>query len=74
MFSGRPDRHQLCGSVAVQMKSKFVSIQFGLMVGIGSGVPSAESELQLGDVVISQPYMHHGGVVQYDLGKTGAGG
>ena len=61
-------------SVAVQMKSKFVSIQFGLMVGIGGGVPSVESELQLGDVVISQPYMQHGGVVQYDLGKTGAGG
>ena len=61
-------------SVAVQMKSKFVSIQFGLMVGIGGGVPSVESELQLGDVVISQPDMQHGGVVQYDLGKTGAGG
>ena len=43
-------------SVAVQMKSKFVSIQFGLMVGIGGGVPSVESELQLGDVVISQSH------------------
>jgi nucleoside phosphorylase len=61
-------------SVAVQMRSKFVPIQFGLMVGIGGGVPSVESELRLGDVVINQPYMQHGGVVQYDLGKTGAGG
>ena len=44
------------------------------MVGIGGGVPSAKSELQLGDVVTSQPHLQHGGVVQYDLGKTGAGG
>ena len=41
-------------SVAVQMKSKFVSM------GIGGGVPSVESELQPGDVVTSQPYMQHG--------------
>jgi nucleoside phosphorylase len=57
-------------AVAVQMKSKFTSIRFGLMVGIGGGVPSDEADIQLGDVVISQPYMHHGGVVQYDIGKT----
>jgi nucleoside phosphorylase len=61
-------------AVAVQMKSKFVSIRFGLMVGIGGGVPSTESDIQLGDVVISQPHLQHGGVVQFDLGKTGAGG
>jgi nucleoside phosphorylase len=61
-------------AVAVQMKSKFVSIRFSLMVGIGGGVPSAESDIQLGDVVISQPHLQHGGVAQYDLGKTGAGG
>jgi nucleoside phosphorylase len=61
-------------TVAVQMKSKFVSIQFSLMVGIGGGVPSAESDIQLGDVAISQPHMQHGGVIQYDLGKTGASG
>jgi nucleoside phosphorylase len=57
-------------AVAVQMKSKFTSIRFGLMVGIGSGVPSDEADVRLGDVVISQPYMQHGGVVQYDFGKT----
>jgi nucleoside phosphorylase len=61
-------------AVASQMKSKFTSIQFGLMVGIGGGVPSAESDVRLGDVVVSQPIMQHGGVVQYDLGKTGASG
>ena len=57
-------------TVAVQMKAKFTSIRFGLMVGIGGGVPSDESDIRLGDVVVSQPYMQHGGVVQYDFGKT----
>jgi nucleoside phosphorylase len=61
-------------AVAIQMKSKFVSIRFGLMVGIGGGVPSADSDIRLGDIVISQPHMQHGGVVQYDFGKTGPGG
>jgi len=58
-------------AVAIQMKSRFTSIRFGLMVGIGGGVPSPESDIRLGDVVISQPHMLHGGVVQYDFGKTG---
>jgi nucleoside phosphorylase len=44
------------------------------MVGIGGGVPSAEADIRLGDVVISQPYLQYGGVVQYDFGKTGAEG
>ena len=46
-------------AVAVQMKSKFISIRFGLMVGIGGGVPSDEADVRLGDVVISQPYVQH---------------
>jgi nucleoside phosphorylase len=57
-------------AVAVQMKSKFASIRFGLMVGIGGGVPNDEADIRLGDVVVSQPYMQHGGVVQYDSGKS----
>ena len=58
--------------VASQMRSKFEWIRFGLMVGIGGGVPSTESDIRLGDVVISQPHMQHGGVVQYDFGKARA--
>jgi nucleoside phosphorylase len=57
-------------AVAIEMKSKFTAIRFGLIVGIGGGVPSAESDVRLGDVVVSQPYMEHGGVIQYDFGKT----
>jgi nucleoside phosphorylase len=56
--------------VAMQMKSAFPSIRFGLMVGIGGGVPSEEVDMRLGDVVVSQPHMGHGGVVQFDFGKT----
>jgi nucleoside phosphorylase len=57
-------------TVATQMKSAFTSIQFGLMVGIGGGVPSADLDIRLGDVVVSRPGQLHGGVVQYDFGKT----
>ncbi|KAJ4355061.1 hypothetical protein N0V95_003279 [Ascochyta clinopodiicola] len=57
-------------TVATQMRATFKAIRFGLMVGIGGGVPSAEADVRLGDVVVSQPYKVHGGVVQYDVGKT----
>jgi nucleoside phosphorylase len=56
-------------AVAVQMKSVFTSIRFGLMVGIGGGVPSVE-DIRLGDVVVSRPHNMYGGVVQYDFGKA----
>ena len=61
-------------AVAVQMKSTFSSTRFGLMVGIGGGVPSEEADVRLGDVVVSKPQNTHGGVVQYDLGKATASG
>lgn len=61
-------------AVVVQMRLKFLSIRFSLMVGIGGGVPSDHSDIRLGDVVISQPHMQHGGVIQYDFGKTEASG
>jgi nucleoside phosphorylase len=61
-------------AVATRMQSNFPSIRVGLMVGIGGGVPSAEADVRLGDVVISQPHAGRGGVVQYDSGKTGVGG
>jgi nucleoside phosphorylase len=57
-------------SVATQMRATFKKIRFGLMVGIGGGVPSAEADVRLGDVVASQPYGTFAGVVQYDMGKT----
>ncbi|KAH8803394.1 nucleoside phosphorylase domain-containing protein [Xylogone sp. PMI_703] len=67
--AGQTGTHS-AAAVAVQMICKFTSIRFGLMVGIGGGVPGPESDIRLGDVVISQPHMQHGGIVQYDFGKT----
>ncbi|OCL03046.1 hypothetical protein AOQ84DRAFT_368715 [Glonium stellatum] len=57
-------------AVATQTKATFKGIRFGLMVGVGGGVPSAEADIRLGDVVVSQPDKTFGGVVQYDSGKT----
>ncbi|KID95641.1 Nucleoside phosphorylase domain protein, partial [Metarhizium majus ARSEF 297] len=56
-------------AIATRMKASFRAIRFILLVGIGGGVPSADHDIRLGDVVISQPAQNHGGVVQYDFGK-----
>ncbi|KAF4910868.1 Lactam utilization protein lamB [Colletotrichum fructicola] len=63
-------------TAASLMRSKFPCLRFGLLVGIGSGVPNLDDDIdiRLGDVVISQPEGQHGGVIQYDFGKTGANG
>jgi nucleoside phosphorylase len=53
-------------TVADRMISTFPSIKFGLMVGIGGGVPS---KVRLGDVVVSTPMDEFPGVVQWDFGK-----
>jgi nucleoside phosphorylase len=60
--------------VADQILFTFRSIRFGLMVGIGGGVPSSEVDIRLGDVVVSKPTRDFGGVVQYNFGKTVAQG
>lgn len=57
-------------AVATQTRSTFTSLRFGLMVGIGGGVPSANNDIRLGDIVISKPTGTSGGVIQYDFGKT----
>ncbi|KAK0704300.1 nucleoside phosphorylase domain-containing protein [Lasiosphaeris hirsuta] len=55
---------------ATRMANSFRSLRFGLMVGIGGGVPSEEKDIRLGDVVVSSPNAKSGGVLQYDFGKT----
>jgi nucleoside phosphorylase len=57
-------------AVAMQTKATFKGIRFGLMVGIGGGVPSAEADIRLRDVVVSKPDRTFGGVVQYEFGKA----
>lgn len=54
-------------AVAATMAMTFPMIKFGLMVGIGGGVPS---KVRLGDVVVSTPVGHDPGVIQWDFGKT----
>lgn len=53
--------------VATWMIGTFPSIRFGLMVGIGGGIPP---EVRLGDVVVSTPSAEFSGVIQWDLGKA----
>ncbi|KAI9172737.1 Vegetative incompatibility protein [Paramyrothecium foliicola] len=61
-------------TVAKDLLRTFKSIRFGLMVGIGGGVPSRSQDIRLGDIVVSQPNGTNGGLIQYDRGKTVQGG
>ncbi|KAJ5813768.1 uncharacterized protein N7503_000518 [Penicillium pulvis] len=61
-------------SVVSQIQSIFPNVRYGVMVGIGGGVPSETADIRLGDVVVSKPSGRLGGVVHYDLGKTVSGG
>jgi nucleoside phosphorylase len=45
-------------TVGSRMKGTFPNIQFGLMVGIGGGVPCHSADIRLGDVVVSQRVVH----------------
>lgn len=59
--------------VATNMKRTFKNLRFGIMVGIGGAAPVPsleEQDIRLGDVVIGKPVGTHGGVVQFDYGKT----
>ncbi|ORY67790.1 nucleoside phosphorylase domain-containing protein [Pseudomassariella vexata] len=57
-------------SVAKDMSHSFPNIRFGLLVGIGGGVPSLKHDIRLGDVVVSATSEEKGAVFQYDFGKT----
>jgi nucleoside phosphorylase len=60
--------------VATQLLNDFRSIRFGLLVGIGGGIPDDEDDIRLGDVVVSKPTATFGGVVQFDKGKIHSNG
>jgi nucleoside phosphorylase len=55
--------NNLAAAVATQMRATFRKIWFRLMVGIGSGVLSAEADVWLGNVVVIQPDGTLAGVV-----------
>lgn len=52
--------------VAKDMIRSF-KIKAAFLVGLCDGVWSEERDVRLGDVIVSQPTMHHGGVVQWDF-------
>ena len=57
-------------TVVSHLITTFPNVQFGLMVGIGGGVPSPSADIRLGDIVVSKPTPASRGVVQYDYGKA----
>ncbi|KAK8257738.1 hypothetical protein IWZ00DRAFT_21307 [Phyllosticta capitalensis] len=59
-------------TTATRMATNFPDIRFGLLIGIGGGVPNLDLDLdiRLGDVVVGVPGGRVGGVAQYDLGKA----
>src|SRR5882757_2586491 len=59
-------------TVARDMSRTLPAIRFGLMVGIGGGIPDLKNniDIRLGDIVVSQPTDTNGGVIQYDKGKN----
>jgi len=59
----------IAATTANSLQFALPHIRFGLMVGIGAGVPQSK-DVRLGDVVVSQPQESSGGVVQYDLVKA----
>lgn len=54
-------------TVAKDLMWTFQSIRFGLMVGIGGGVPSSFHDIQLGDVVVGRPTGVYGPLRSMDL-------
>ncbi|EED12703.1 kinesin light chain, putative [Talaromyces stipitatus ATCC 10500] len=57
-------------TVISRMRSTFPRLQYGLMVGIGGGIPSKNNDILLGDIVVSKPVGKYGSVIQYDYGKA----
>ncbi|CAI7618979.1 unnamed protein product [Penicillium glandicola] len=60
-------------AVAKDMLFTFPNIRIGLLVGIGAGIPDDNTDIRLGDVVISSD-AETGGAVVYDFGKRLADG
>ena len=62
-------------TVVTQMRTTFPNLRFGMLVGIGGGVPvkTDNGMIRLGDVVVSKPTGMHSGAVQYDHGKAKVG-
>ena len=60
-------------TTASNLLASLPHIRIGLLVGIGGGIARPGRDIRLGDIVISEPDGHTGGVWQYDLVKAGPG-
>jgi nucleoside phosphorylase len=59
-------------AAAVHMQHTFKHIRVVLLVGVGSGAPSASDDIRLGDVVVSEPMGSTGGVIRFERNSAGA--
>lgn len=62
-------------TVVTQMRLTFPRLRYGLLVGIGGGVPvnTSRGTIRLGHVVVSEPTGLYSGAIQYDHGKAREG-
>ncbi|PSK42066.1 hypothetical protein B9Z65_3980 [Elsinoe australis] len=51
-------------NAARDLARSFPNVRFGLMVGIGGGIPSDTHDIRLGDVVVSSKVGKHSAVLQ----------
>ncbi|KAL4788746.1 nucleoside phosphorylase domain-containing protein [Aspergillus venezuelensis] len=56
-------------TTATHLWRSFKKLRFGLLVGIGAGVPSVNRDIFLGDVVVAAPGPLSSGITHYDHGK-----
>ncbi|KAL2857205.1 hypothetical protein BJY01DRAFT_231197 [Aspergillus pseudoustus] len=61
--------------VVSQLLSTFTRIEFGLLLGIGGGIPkTVNNDMWLGDIIVSKPTSDGtSGVIAYDSGKRTTG-
>jgi hypothetical protein len=76
VIAGLPvTRNNSAAAVVTQMRTTFRELKFGLLVGIGGGVPTTTDNgpIRLGHIVVSKPAGEHSGAIQYDHGKAKVG-
>lgn len=56
-------------SMAADLMNDFRSIKFGLLVGIGGGLPSDVDDIRLGDLVVGIPQGTSSGVIPFGMAK-----
>ncbi|KAF7539331.1 hypothetical protein G7054_g2214 [Neopestalotiopsis clavispora] len=77
VVAGMPEiGNNAAAMVVTQLLNDFGRIRFGLLVGIGGGIPDEDydddelNDIRLGDVVVSHSRGARGGVIQFDRGKS----